>query len=322
MSIGWQENSYQNLLLIPIYLSIAVTYALTIGLTIFRLVLWTKQWNFMRKVKEADQKMIAYVLEGFFNMLLHRESIQKLRHLGELPQDGISNTGGEIDYHFLDYAASHITMEDDTSEERGLSILLQADTILSSRWAVSILSWYVATVSSLGITVFWDVFSVQQNFRCDDHLDCFIDGSLLQSINKTCDDVIDLDVTCYELALDFPKAIAELTGILFLGANGFSFLMFVLLLVIDGIATRCRRNVLYVVIAVVEYVCVASIIFAFVARVELLYKERPIHIAIQELLISVALLAGVTTPWIILLWAFSKWRGRVRRARRPRHVKI
>ena len=311
MTIGWHETSYQNLLLVPIYVTIAVTYTLTIGLTFVRLAFWTKQWHFMKKLKAVDQKMIAYVLEGFFNMLLHRENIQILNEPNEVQMQ--HNGSGEMGYRLID--ARDRNAEDQTSEERGLSLLLKADTILSSRWAVSILSWYVATVSSLGITVFWDVFSVQEIFKCDENLDCFSNGSLLQKTNHTCYDTEGLGVTCYELSLDFPKAIAELTGILFLGANGFSFLMFVLLLVVDGVGTRSRRNVAYVIIAIVEYSCVGAILFAFAARVEFLFKERPIHIAIQEIMISAALFAGVTTPWALLLWAFSKWKGRVRKSR-------
>ena len=308
MTVNWQESSYQNLLLAPIYSIIAVTYVLSIGLTLFRLAFWTKETSYVRKVKEADQKMIAYVLDGFFNMLLHRKNIQSLSE--QQCRERLENNGGVAVQGYCLFSKEHDTAG-------GLSTLLQTETILRSRWAVSILSWYVATVSSLGITVFWVAFSVQERFTCDDEHDCFINGSLLQNRSLTCIDVEDYmyDVTCYELALDFPKAIAELTGILFIGANGFSFLMFVILLVVDGVPKRSRRMMAYAVIAVFEYSFVGMIICAFVARVELLGKQHPIHIAIQEFMISAALLSGVTTPWLLLMWAFSKLRGAVRRAR-------
>ena len=151
MAVSWQESSYQNILLVPIYSIIAVTYVLSIGLTLFRLAFWTKETSVVRKVKEADQKMIAYVLDGFFNMLLHRKGIQSLSQQQCRGRSVDAGNNGEVavDEYSLYSNQRYTDMEDGASESKDLSILLQTETILMSRWAVSILSWCVATISSL-----------------------------------------------------------------------------------------------------------------------------------------------------------------------------
>ena len=42
--------------------------------------MWKQEWNFAKKFKEADRKMIAYMLETFFNMLHHRKGIRELEN--------------------------------------------------------------------------------------------------------------------------------------------------------------------------------------------------------------------------------------------------
>ena len=83
------------------------------------------------------------------------------------------------------------------------------------------------------------------------------------------------EATCYEpeVTLEFPMAIAEVAGILFLAFNGFTFLIFLKLLVADGITTLCFRITAlcfritaYILLAVIEYSVVMAIIGAFVAR--------------------------------------------------------
>lgn len=296
MLAGWLRASYQDLLVIPIYAIISLTYIITISATIIRLLFWDKKWSFTQKIKEADHKLITYMLEGFFNMLHHREKIHKMHKWSrnEMPESTSTAASTEV---------QAITV----------SVLMRTSTILSSKWATTILSWYVANIASLAMFTFWDEFSVEEVIGCVNGLDCYFPNNSLvmdcypRDIASTDREILD-KATCYQFTLDFPKAIAEVTGILFLGANGFAFLMFLLLLVIDGISSPCIRIIAYAVIAFIEYTIVGSIIFAFVIRVLVLRKEDTINVIIEELLISTALLTGVTTPWIVLLWAVSKYK--------------
>ena len=297
------------MLVIPMYIIVSATYLITFCATLMRLMFWNKEWRCIKKLKEADQKLIAYMLEGLFNMLHHREKIQ------ELPMHRRNDTSKVIE---LSETADHeiISKVVVDSKATNVGLLIQTSTILSSKWAMTILSWYVANIASLAVFIFWDEFSVEEVLGCIDGLDCYYPNNTLIT-DCYPDDLLEGDrqifdkATCYELTLDFPKAIAEVTGILFIGTNGFAFLMFLLLLVIDGVASRCLRMMAYSVIAFLEYASVASIIFAFVVRVQVLYKEDTINIIIEEVLISTALLTGVTTPWAMLLWAVSKYKGKL-----------
>ena len=117
----------------------------------------------------------------------------------------------------------------------------------------------------------------------------------------------------YALALDFPKALAEVAGILFLASNGFTLLMFLLLLIVDGSESRCYHMVMYVIKATVEYLFVGLMIYAFTVRYELRGTEG-INLLIQDYLLSFALLVGVTTPWLLLQWASVSWFWKRKRA--------
>ena len=308
MLTGWPRVSYQDLLVIPMYGIVSVTYIITLCATIMRILFWDKKWSCTERLKAADQKLITYMLEGFFNMLHHREKIQHLHRCQGNETRTLQDCSSE--------RAENVTPLNESSEAKvaTVGVVLRTSTILSSKWAMTILSWYVANIASLAVFIFWDEFSVKEVIGCSDGRDCYYPNNSL-IIDCYPDDLVSGDreiydkATCYELTLDFPKAIAEVTGILFLGTNGFAFLMFLLLLIIDGIASPCMRIIAYSVIACVEYASVGSIIFAFVLRLVVLYKEETINIIIEELLISTALLTGVTTPWIVLLWAVSKYKG-------------
>lgn len=101
-------------------------------------------------------------------------------------------------------------------------------------------------------------------------------------------------------------AIAEVAGILFLAFNGFTFLIFLKLLVADGVASACLRVLMYLLLAVIEYAIVLGITISFIARGVSLAKENSMNMIIEQVLISIALFMGVTTPWIMLLWALKR----------------
>lgn len=113
------------------------------------------------------------------------------------------------------------------------------------------------------------------------------------------------DVKCFAFALDFPTALVSVAGILFVASNGFIFLMFLILLVVDGIESCCRRMSMCVILAMAEYIFAGLVVYAFVIRYELSGREGSINLVIQEYLIITALIMGVTTPWLLLLWAFD-----------------
>ena len=309
MFIGWPRVLYQDLLVVPMYAIVGVTYLITIFATLARLLFWNQQWGWMKRLKEADQKLITYMLEGFFNMLHHREKIQDIHNRNEVNCSDVHKLHESTPELSAANVIPPVAGIDKTVARVGL--LIQTSTILSSKWAMTVLSWYVANIASLAVFIFWDEFSVEEVVGCVNELDCYYpNGSLItdcypENIFGSDREIFD-KATCFGLTLDFPKAIAEVTGILFICSNGFAFLMFLLLLVIDGVASPLLRTIAYSIIAFMEYAGAASIIFAFVVRVQVLYKNDTINTIIEELLISSALLTGITTPWVILLWAVTK----------------
>ena len=303
-----EQKTYQDLLLTPIYIIIAVCYQITFLITLLRLFLWKKKWSFAKKFREADRKMIAYMLETFFNMLHHREGIRDLENKKEVIN--VEYLNGE----YLEMNEVHIhegrvctTGKLNDSAEISHSTIIDTDEILSSKWAMTILSWYIANITSLALVVFWDVFILEEKFGCNDDLHCFYENGTYISQHCGCLSIEDeRSASCYEVSLEFPKAIAEVAGILFLAFNGFAFLMFIKLLVVDGIASQCLRILSYLSLAIIEYLVVLGIIGAFVARGIALEKEDSTNMIIQQVLISAAMIMGVTTPWCMLLWAVKR----------------
>ena len=321
--LGWQKTTYESLLLVPIYITLGTTYLVAFVFTVLRLVSWKAKWAIVTKLKEADRKTITYMLETFFNMLHHREGIRDLNQKKSAakdckppavsePQEDIPGTAAET------LPTVHMRKLPVHSSSPGHAI--RTDSILSSKWAMTILSWYVASVASLALVIFWDVFILEHwnGYADEGKADCYIHDAngtytlVNFSITELRDDHESVD--CYALALDFPKALAEVAGILFLASNGFTLLMFLLLLIVDGSESRCYRMVMYVVKATVEYLFVGLMIYAFTMRYALRGTESPINLLIQDYLMSVALIMGVTTPWLLLLWASVSWFWKRKRA--------
>ena len=246
--IGWQKATYESLLLVPIYITLGTTYLVAFVFTVLRLVSWKAKWAIVTKLKEADRKTITYMLETFFNMLHHREGIRDLNQKRSAakdckppavsePQEDIPGTAAET------LPTVHMRKLPVHSSSPGHAI--RTESILSSKWAMTILSWYVASVASLALVIFWDVFILEHwnGYADEGKADCYIHDAngtdTLVNFSKTelRDDHENVD--CYALALDFPKALAEVAGILFLASNGFTLLMFLLLLIVDGSESRC-----------------------------------------------------------------------------------
>lgn len=301
----FKRSSYLNILYGPIIGFVCASYAITILLMILRQLLWKKKWHFAKKFREADRKMIAFMLENLFNMLHHREGIREL-------EDG---TGvADIEYSSSDNVKMEDKKADSSAEKSGHSEvthshMIHTGEILSSKLAVTFLSFYVASVSSLGLVVFWDVFLVKVTIGCvdEDGIDCFYtNGTYISQFCSCLSSTDQFEATCYEIALEFPMAIAEVAGILFLAFNGFTFLVFLKLLIADGSVSKCLRMCMYLLLALIEYVIVLAIIGSFIARRVLLRKEDTTNVIIEEFLISIALGMGVTMPWIMLLWALNR----------------
>ena len=237
-----EQKTYLDLLLTPIYIIIAVCYQITIFITLLRLLLWKKEWSFAKKFREADRKMIAYMLETFFNMLHHREGIQDLENKKEVINvEYLNGEHLEMDeVHIHEGRVCATGKLNDSAEMRiSHSTIIDTDEILRSKWAVTILSWYIANITSLALVVFWDVFILEEKFGCNDELNCFYENGTYISQYCSCLSIEDKhSSSCYEVSLEFPKAIAEVAGILFLAFNGFAFSMFIKLLVVDGIASQ------------------------------------------------------------------------------------
>ena len=241
--------------------------------------------------------MIAYMLETFFNMLHYREGIRDLENEIE------HSTGKEVVVKEL-HAPAHeggvsTTGElDDNVKKINHSTIIDTDEILRSELAMNILSWYVAYITSLALLI------LEESHGCNDELECFYKNGTYINQDCSCISIEDqYSALCYEITLEFPMAIAEVAGILFLAFNGFAFLMFLKLLIADGIASQCLRILLYISLAAIEYSVVFGIFGAFVARGVLLQKDDSTNVIIEEMLISIAMIMGVTTPWIMLLWA-------------------
>lgn len=304
----FKRSSYLNILLSPIFSVVAACFVVTVTLTLIRLVVWKKDWNFAKKFREADRKMIAYMMESFFNMLHHREGI---RELESNPKEAdIKFFGGAEEVKIHKRGAMTAEQVDDTVSH---SSMIDTEEILGSKWAMTILSWYVASVSSLALVVFWDVFVLNNTTGCvdEDGIDCFYKNGTY--INQFCSCLSyeeQVEATCYEIKLEFPVAIAEVAGILFLAFNGFTFLMFLKLLIADGVGYRSLKSLAYFVLAVFEYAAVFGIIGSFIARKVLLEKEDSTNAIIEQVLISAALMIGITTPWCLLFWALHQVRRR------------
>ena len=284
------QSAYEYLIYAPIYTIVAVCYSLALLCIVLRRILWKKEWNFAQRFRNVDRKMITFMLESFFSMLHHREGILEMDSLekGAAPTKTVH---------------THHNAEGNPSNK--LSTMINTDDILHSKWSMAVLSVYVASVTSLALIVFWDQFIITRNSSCGDKMDCFFsNGSYINIDDFDCywKCLNSSHVSCYKLTLDIPKALAEVAGILFLGFNGFTFLMFLKLLVADGIATQCFRIIVYLLLAVIEYSVVIGIIVVFVFRT--LMEEGEIHV--EDALITLATFMGVTTPWVMLLWALKK----------------
>ncbi|KAL5491624.1 hypothetical protein EMCRGX_G016946 [Ephydatia muelleri] len=249
---------------------------------LLRLLLWKKEWEFARKFREADRKMIAYMLEVFFNMLHHREGIRNLEIENEIETINMDQSTSEgVEMKKLSMVS--IPSAPETNVIISHSTVIDTHGILRSKLAMTILSFYVANIASLAIVVFWDVFILTENFGCSDEFDSFYENSTLISQYCSCIPIDDqYKAKNYDIALEFPTAIAEVAGILFLGYNGFAFLMFLKLLVADGVASLCPRIVIYLLLGATECLVVIGIIGAFVARRILLEKEDATNVIIEQ----------------------------------------
>ena len=302
----FQHSGYLNLLLAPIYTVLAVTYTSTFVVMLLRLLLWKKEWEFARKFREADRKMIAYMLEVFFNMLHHREGIRNLEIENEIETINLDQTTNKN----LEIEKMGVVSIPNAPEPNVIvshSTVIDTHGILRSKLAMTILSLYVANITSLAIVVFWDVFILKEIHGCSDEFDSFYKNGTFINQYCSCIPTDDRDkALSYDVALEFPTAIAEVAGILFLGFNGFAFLMFLKLLVADGVASLCPRIVIYLLLGAAECLVVSGIIGAFLSRWILLEKEDSTNVIIQHVMISVALIVGVATPWAMFLWASQK----------------
>lgn len=294
---------YLHLLLAPIYAIVALCFTVTFIIMVLRFLLWKKEWSFAKKFREADRKMIAYMLETFFNMLHHREGIRELESDNALVRADLSPSG---DNAAVSKGDGVVTISD-PAVEISHSTVIDTDEILRSKLAMSILSFYVANISSLALVVFWDVFILKEIRGCNDEFDSFYKNGTFIDRYCSCLSFEDQEsAVSYEIALEFPTAIAEVAGILFLGFNGFAFLMFLKLLVADGIALQFVRVIVYILLAILECMVVFGIISAFLARSILLEKNDSRNVVIEHSLISLAMIVGIATPWAMLLWASRK----------------
>ena len=84
----------------------------------------------------------------------------------------------------------------------------------------------------LALVIFWDVFILEHwnGHVKEGNADCYIRDAngtyTLVNFSKTELRERRETIDCYALALDFPKALAEVAGILFLASNGFALLTF------------------------------------------------------------------------------------------------
>eukprot|EP00731_Ephydatia_muelleri_P014109 Em0007g1419a len=192
--------------------------------------------------------------------------------------------------------------------------VITTEHILTSKWAMTLLSWYVASVSSLALVVFWGQFIVEQittSIYESKNADCYIldtDGRYtLVNISDPLGLASGEPIKCYSLGLDFPKAIAEVAGILFLASNGFAFLTFLMLLVVDGVETPLHRLVSCAALVAMEYGAIGLLLYSFGVRYLLRGEEDCVNLTIEEFLIGFALIMGATTPWLLLPWASKRW---------------
>ncbi|KAL5510283.1 hypothetical protein EMCRGX_G005806 [Ephydatia muelleri] len=280
--LGWQKAYYEYLLLVPIYVFLSMAYFVAVVFTVLRLVSWN--WPIMTKLKEADRKTITYMLETFFNMLHHREGIRDLNQKRSAAKDCKPPAVSEPQEDTPGTAAETLPTNGEYPEQQ-----VGDDHI--------------------------ELVCRKRRFTGSGHfLGRFHFGTLERcGRSKTEPRERHETIDCIALALDFPKALAEVAGILFLASNGIALLMFLLLLIVDGIESRCYRMVMYVVKATVEYLFVGLMIYASTVRYELRSTEG-INLLIQDYLISFALLVGVTTPWLLLLWASVSWFWKRKRA--------
>ena len=190
----FKRSSYLNILYGPIIGFVCASFAITLLLIILRGLLWKKKRHFAKKFREADRKMIAFMLENLFNMLHHREGIREF-------EDGTEAAD-------IEYSSDNVKVEDKSATSSAEhskvthSSMIHTGEILSSKLAMTVLSLYVASVSSLALVVFWDGFIVKVKIGCLDEngIDCFYpNGTYINQFCSCLSSADQIEATCYEI---------------------------------------------------------------------------------------------------------------------------
>eukprot|EP00731_Ephydatia_muelleri_P037756 Em0554g2a len=285
--LQWQKSSYEALFLVPICIIVGSTYFVTIILTIIRLVSWKREWKAIAKLKEADRKVIAYMLETFFNMLHHREAIQSLN-----PPTVSKEPGEELKDKSLSTDQSSYTSTEKTRSTELSTPYVEYEIVHSTSPGHVIMHHGAHPEQQMGHDTA-QLFIVEQitaSIYESKNSDCYIldtDGRYTL-VNISDDEPIAVDI-CYSLSLDFPKAIAEVAGILFLSSNGFAFLTFLMLLVVDGVETPLHRLVSCAALAAMEYGAIGLLLYSFGVHYLLRDEEDSINLFIEEFLMGLHL---------------------------------
>ena len=220
--LQWQKSTYDYLLTSLIYVIVFDTYFVTIFITAG---LVEERVEGCHKAQQGSGSK-GYHLHAR-NVLQHsapqRRGVQSLnppteseKQVEELQEKQRSM---ELSTSYMEYEIVHSTSP---------GHVITTEHILTSKWAMTLLSWYVASVASLALVVFWEQFIVEQitaSIYESKNADCYIldtDGRYtLVNISDPLlanGEPIAVDI-CHALGLDFPKAIAEVAGILFLSSN-------------------------------------------------------------------------------------------------------
>ena len=190
-SLDWPRSHYESILLIPIYVAAGLSVLTYTATTCIRLLWWNFKSHFVELLKAIDQKVISYVLDGFFGVLEGREDTE---HTTD-----IDMSLKEIQLQaFTDEADARKAEE--TIRSTRSSVKINTMNILKSKHAINILALYFNTVVLLIFILFWDIFNIETTFGCDYHRDCYV-GDSDQDPILDCDLINprNTSVVCYRL---------------------------------------------------------------------------------------------------------------------------
>ena len=307
-SLDWPRNRYENILLIPMYVAAGLSLlSLTIS-TCIRFLWWNSKWHLIETLIKIDQKIISYVLDDFLEVLDEREEFEHTtdtdKSLREIESQAFTD---EVD----------VGKAEEIIQTTRSNVKIHRLNVLKSKHTISILILYFHVIVLLIFMSFWDTFILETSFGCDHHRDCYV-GDSDQDPIPDCDLINpkNTSVVCYRLEFDSVNGIANIGGTTFVAVGGFGLMTHLVLLVQDS----CRRHWVRIISNMMMIAVQYTVFFANLAYfIYIQIAERRSHQAtritstVQSIATFIAGFICITSPWVLILWAWNKTRNQQNR---------